>query len=310
MKIAILDDYGFLMKSSKHWQRLENFHLDFYDNSIDILQMQEYDILVGIRERTIFDKGLLQKLPNLKHLCLTGRVSSQADLSYLQKKNIATSYTSGASHSTAELAIGFLLEISKKIATRNNALRKKGWSNDFVEELHGKTIGILGLGKLGTRMAKFAQLLEMKVLSWGINNESKTAQELGIARISLPEIFQESDFVSLHLRLSEKTKGILNYKILSQAKQGLWVINTARAGLFVEQDLHKALKQNKICLATDVYHNEPLTSTDPIWNHTHCILSPHLGYVNRRTFDIFCKEVVENILHWQAGEEYKNAHNS
>ncbi len=307
-KIAVLDDYDGSISKLTLWKELAGeFEIHFFSQPILPDDIKSFEVVVATRERTKLTASYLAKLESLKHLALTGRLSGQADLETLKKRAIATSFTDGSGAAPAELTIALLLAITKRVHDRHLVVRQGGWQIGPSQTLGGKTLGILGLGRMGTQVAQFGKLIGMKVISWGPTEDKGRSANLGIERLPLEECLKESDALCICLRLSEKTKGLLHEEQLGMLKTGSALVNTSRAEIIDKDALYSELKKNRIWAALDVFYNEPLPIDDPLRTFPNVLLSPHMGYVTNEVYESFYSQVVENIQNWNKGAPYRNA---
>ena len=270
-RIAILDDYQGVVLSLPYWARLKDrANIDAYrdtpaDEDALVERLRQYEILVPIRERTAFPASLLRRLPSLKLLALTGRNSGHVDVEAATERGILITETEGSGSSAIEHTMALLLAVVRRIPEDDRAMRRGEWQTGLAVELLGKTLGIVGLGRIGGRIAAFGKLLGMRVLAWSPNLDDQRAAAAGARRVSLEELFRESDVVSIHLRLSERTRHIVKAQQLSLMKPTAFLINTARGPLVDEDALVAALRDKRIAgAALDVYDVEPLPEKHPL----------------------------------------------
>lgn len=308
-RIAILDDYQGTVLTLPYWLRLsgraavEVFRDTVSDEDEQARRLAPYEILVLIRERTRFPASLIARLPALQLLALTGRNSGHVDVAAATARGILVTETEGSGVAAVEHTIGLMLATVRRIPQEDRALREGRWQTGLGVELSGKTLGILGLGRIGSRIAAFGKLLGMRVLAWGPTLTEERAAAAGVTRVPLDPLFRESDVVSLHLRLSGQTRGIVTAGHLSLMKPTAYLINTARGPLVDEAALFSALRERRIAGAgLDVFDVEPLPPHHPLLALDNVVLSPHMGYVTREAYHIFFRQVVENI------ESYLDGH--
>lgn len=301
-RIAVLDDYQGVVLSLPYWARLADrasvdvFRDTLADESALVRRLREYEIIVPIRERTPFRASLLDKLSSLELLALTGRNSGHVDVEAATARGILITETEGSGASAVEHTMALLLAIVRRIPQDDRAMREGQWQTGLAMELSGKTLGIVGLGRIGSRIAAFGKLLGMRVLSWGPTLNDERATAAGVRRVSLDELFRESDVVSIHLRLSERTRHIIKAEQLSLMKPTAYLINTARGALVDEQALIAALQEKRIAgAALDVYEMEPLPEKHPLRSCENAVLSPHMGFVTREAYHLFFSQAVEAI---------------
>jgi len=308
-RIALLDDYQGFAASLPCWKRLEGrAELQaFRDTSAteDALvdRLRGFPIIVSIRERTQFPASTLKQLSDLRLLALTGKNSGHVDVSAATSCGILVAETEGSGASAFELTIGLLLAAARQIPREDRAMRAGGWQTSMGVELSGKTLGILGLGRIGTRVAAAGRLFNMRVLASGLTLTGERAAAAGAKRASIDDLFRESDFLSIHLRLSERTRGIVTARHLSLMKPTAYLINTARGPLVDESALVAALRDRRIAgAALDVYDVEPLPVNHPLRSLDNVVLSPHIGYVTAEAYDGFFTQAVDNVARYLDGE--------
>jgi len=301
-RIAILDDYQGAALASASWGQLDSrasveVYRDTVTNEDDLVaRLAGYEILVLIRERTRFPASLLARLPALELLALTGRNLGQVDAVAATERGILLTDTEGSGASPVELTIGLMLAIARRIPQETAALRSGRWQTSLGVELKGKTLGILGLGRIGSRIAAFGQFLGMRVCAWGPTLTDERAAASGVARVPIGRLFRESDVVSVHLRLSDTSRGLVTGDLLRRMKPTAFLINTARGPIVDEAALVALLSEGRIAGAgLDVYDVEPMPAHHPLLGLDNVVLTPHLGYVTQETYRIFFRQVVENI---------------
>lgn len=308
-RIAVLDDYQGVVLSLPYWARLagrasvEAFRETVADEEALVRRLTPYQILVPIRERTRFPAALLARLPNLELLALTGRNTGHVDVAAATAQGILVAETGGSGAGPVELTIGLMIAAVRGIPQADRALRAGRWEGSLRGELAGKTLGILGLGRIGSRIAAFGRLLGMRVLAWGptLTPERATASEA--AFVPLETLFRESDVVSLHLRLSDQSRGLVTADLLACMKPSAYLINTARGPLVDEVALVASLRERRIAgAALDVYAVEPLPADHPFLALENVVLTPHLGYVTEEAYHVFFREVTENISSYLDGQ--------
>jgi len=307
-RIAILDDYQGAALSAASWGQLNGrASVDVYRDTVRseddlVARLAAYEILVLIRERTRFPASLLARLPALELLALTGRNLGQADAEAATERGILLTDTEGSGASPVELTIGLMLAVARRIPHEAAALRSGRWQTSLGMELKGKTLGILGLGRIGSRIAAFGQFLGMRVCAWGPTLTDERAAASGVARVPLDHLFRESDVVSVHLRLSDTSRGLVTADLLRCMKPTAFLVNTARGPIVDEAALVAVLSERRIAGAgLDVYDVEPLPANHPLFQLDNAVLTPHLGYVTQETYRIFFHQVVENIAAYLDG---------
>jgi phosphoglycerate dehydrogenase-like enzyme len=301
-RIAILDDYQGMVLSLPYWERLKDrarvevFRDTLADEDALARRLTPYEILVLIRERTRFPASLLARLPNLEFLATTGRNTGHVDIPAATERGVLVTETGGSGAGPVELTIGLMIAAARRIPQEDRALRTGRWQNSVGVELSGKTLGILGLGRIGSRIAAFGRLLDMRVLAWGPTLTPERAAASGSTLVPLETIFRESDVVSLHLRLSQQSRGLVTASLLALMKPTSYLINTARGPLVEEAALVAALRERRIAgAALDVFDVEPLPPDHPFLGLENAVLTPHVGYVTEEAYHVFFRQVVENI---------------
>ena len=307
-RIAILDDYQGAALSAASWGQLDGrASVDVYRDTVTseddlVARLAAYEILVLIRERTRFPASLLARLPALELLALTGRNLGQVDAVGATERGILLTDTEGSGASPVELTIGLMLAVARRIPQEAAALRSGRWQTSLGVELRGKTLGILGLGRIGSRIAAFGQFLGMRVCAWGPTLTDERAAASGVTRVPLDRLFHEGDVVSVHLRLSDTSRGLVTADLLRRMKPTAFLINTARGPIVDEAALLALLSERRIAGAgLDVYDVEPMPANHPLLGLDNVVLTPHLGYVTQETYRIFFRQVVENIAAYLDG---------
>jgi phosphoglycerate dehydrogenase-like enzyme len=255
-----------------------------------------------MRERTPFGRQLLERLPNLKLLITTGMRNASIDLDAAAKLGIVVCGAQGGPNTTAELAWGLILALLRQIPQEDRAIRHGHWQTTVGFALQGKVLGFLGLGRLGSRMATIGTAFGMSVISWSQNLTSERAAQFGATLVTKDELFANSDIVSIHLLLSDRTRGLVGAHELSLMKPTAYLINTSRGPIVDETALIQALQEHAIAGAgIDVFDQEPLPSEHPFKRLENIIMTPHLGYVTKETYQIFYTETIEDITAYLHG---------
>ena len=308
-KAAILDDYQNVALQFANWKQLDgqvevtvfNDHL-FEDRAI-VERLSDFDILILNRERTPFSRPLLERLPNLKLMCTSGMYNRAADLAAARELGIDFCGTEMCSAATPELTWGLILSLARQIPKEDRNVREGRWQESVGIGLAGKVLGIIGLGKLGTPVARVGQAFEMKVIAWSPNLTQERADEVGGVRaVDKDTLMADSDFITLHMPLSERSRGILQADDLAKMKKTAFLVNTSRGPLIDEAALIDALEKKLFAGAgLDVYDVEPLPENHPIRSLDNTVLTPHLGYVSRDSYGLSFAQTVDNIEAWLAG---------
>lgn len=309
MKITILDDYQNVIQTLKCFDLLQNqnvqiLHKNEKDNDILSQTLHDTNILILTRERTEITENLLSKLPNLKLISQTGKISNHLNLSTCTKYKIAVAEGIGSPIAPAELTWALLMNTVRQIPQAIEGMKNGEWQINIGTTIHGKTIGIWGYGKIGQIIAKYAKVFGAKVLVWGSEMSRKKAIEDGFDQAESKDIFfKTADIITLHLRLNELTFGIVKESDLMNMKEYSSLINTARAELIEKNGLENVLKSGKkIYIGMDVYENEPIL--DPKFyflKMKNVICTPHLGYVERNSYELYFGKAFENVINFING---------
>ena len=308
MKIAVLDDYTGWVSRYPKWERVSAIgevvffsdHLTGEDALVD--RLNSFDVIVIERERTPFPRGLLQRLPRLRLLASTGPVNWSIDLASAEEFGITVSCTSSTYDETPELTWALVLGLVRRISIEERSLRDGVWQAGIGSRLAGKTLGILGLGHVGKRIAEFGACFNMNVIAWSHHLTEAKAAEAGAQLVSLDTLLAHSDILSIHVVLSERTRNLIGSNELLRMKRSAFLINTSRAAIIDEQALVSALTEGVIAgAALDVYSQEPLPDKDILRTVPNLLLTPHIGYVSVEQYEIFYSEVIENIVQYSVG---------
>ena len=314
MKIALLDDYQGIGKDSADWATLpQGTQVDAFSDTLadhDALarRLAPYDVIVAMRERTRFPAKLIEALPNLKLLVSTGGRNPSIDAEACARRNVALCSAQGdpkTGHgSTAEVAWALVLALMKRIPQSQQAMRSGGWQESVMtESLAGKTLGVLGLGRLGRFVARYGQAFDMNVIAWSPNLTDERAAEASVKRVDKEALFRESDVISLHLVSNASTRGIVGAAEIGAMKRTAYIVNTSRGPLVDEQALMSALREKRIAGAgLDVFWTEPLPADHPVRKLDNVVLTPHLGYVVDINMKRFYENALKNIRSFVAGE--------
>jgi len=311
-RIAVLDDWQRVARVSADWAPLmaraevSFFETPFSSEEAAARELAEFDVILVTRERTPFPPSLVARLPRLKMFGLTGARAGLIDIAGMISRGITVCYTGGgpSASSTAELALGLMLAAARRIPAGDVAVRAGRFQlgTEAGPVLDGKTIGLIGLGRIGTRMAAYCRALDMTVLAWSQNLTNEAAKSAGATRVSKEELLSGADVVSLHLVLSERTRGILGVAELARMKAGAILVNTARAPLVDETALVGAVQSGRIIAALDVFYREPLPADHPFTRASNVVLTPHLGYGVIEVYREYYQHTVENALAFLDGK--------
>ncbi len=310
LRCAILDDYQGTALSRADFGRLKDrvrfnvFREHIPETDALLAALAPYDIVVAMRERTPLDAARLDRLPALRLLVTTGMRNSSIDIAHAKARGIVVSGTEGFAGSTAELAWGLLLSAMRHIPQEVADFRAGApWQQRVGRDLRGMRLGLLGLGALGTRMARYANAFEMSVAAWSRNNTPDRSAAAGAYfEPDLDRLLAESDAVSIHLLLTPETRGLIGARELGLMKPDAVLVNTSRGPIVDEAALLRSLREGRLgAAAVDVYDREPLPLDHPFRSEPRLIATPHIGYVTARTFERFFSGVVEDIEAWLAG---------
>jgi phosphoglycerate dehydrogenase-like enzyme len=302
-RCAILDDYQNVALTVTDWSKVKgdldikvfNQHLGGPENLIKALQ--GFEIVVAMRERTGFPRAVIEKLPALKLLITTGLRNASIDVAAAKERGVTVCGTPSTGNPTSGIAIGLMLELTRRIGYEN-ARMKAGvpWQSTIGVDLDGLTLGVLGLGKLGTRTARIAKAFGMKVIAWSQNLTAEKCQEAGVDYVSKEDLFRQADFITIHVILSQRTRGLVGAKELGLMKPSAYIINTSRGPIIDEAALLSVLREKKIAGAgLDVFDVEPLPVDHPLRKLDNVVLTPHLGYVSMQNYRAYFGGVVEDI---------------
>jgi D-3-phosphoglycerate dehydrogenase len=312
-KLALLDDYQKVALRMADWDRLKKrgveitvFHEAFSSVEDAARKLAPFDMLGLLRERTAFPRALIEKLPNLKFMVLTGARASSLDDKAATDRGIPISNTpgGGSNASTAELCWALLMMCARDLAKGERLMRSGGW-HDGIQQmvvLEGKRLGVIGLGRLGSRVAGYAKAFGMDVVAWSQNLTEEKAAQGGAKLVSKDELLKTSDFISIHLVLSDRTRGLLGAADLAKMKKSAILVNTSRGPIVDEAALIAALEQRRIAgAAVDVFDVEPLPQDHPLRRLDNVIATPHVGYITAEQYRLFYGQVVEAILGFARG---------
>ena len=302
-RCAILDDYQNVALTAADWSAVKTdldikvFHEHFGGPDQVIAALQGFPIVVAMRERTGFPRQVIEALPDLKLLITTGLRNASIDTAAAKARGVTVCGTPAFGNPTAGIAIGLMLELTRHIGYENARLHAGAtWQTTIGPDLEGLTLGTLGLGKLGLRTANVAKAFGMKVIAWSQNLTPEKCQEAGVGYASKEELFRQSDFVTLHVVLSQRTRGIVGAAELALMKPSTFLINTSRGPLVDEAALVAALRDKRIGGAgLDVFDVEPLPLDHPLRKLDNVVITPHIGYVTEQNYRAYFTGVIEDI---------------
>ena len=311
MKAAVLDDYQKVALKYADWARLKGVEVTVFDRPLRTTEdaakaLAPFDVVCLMRERTPFPKALIDRLPNLKFVSLTGARSPSLDTEACKARGIPVSHTrsAGGGTSTVELTWGLIIAGARGLAKGERNMRAGLWHEGMGPgfSLSGRRLGLLGLGNIGARVAAIGKAFGMECQAWSQNLTAEKAVAAGVKLVSKNELFESSDVITIHLVLGERTRALVRKEDLERMKPGALLVNTSRGPIIVEPDLVEFLKTGKSHAALDVYEREPLPADHPLRKLDNVTLSPHLGYVHEENYRIFYGDTVENVAAWMAGK--------
>ena len=302
-RCAILDDYQNVALKVTDWSKVAadldikvfNEHLGEPDKVVKALQ--GFGIVCAMRERTPFPRAVIEKLPDLKLLITTGLRNASIDVAAAKERGVVVCGTPSVGNPTSGIAVGLMLELTRRIGYEN-ARMKSGvpWQTTIGLDLDGSTLGVLGLGKLGTRTANIAKAFGMKVIAWSQNLTPEKCKEVGVDYVSKEDLFRQADFITIHVVLSQRSRGLVGAKELALMKPSAYIINTSRGPIIDEAALLAALRDKKIAGAgLDVFDVEPLPTDHPLRKLDNVVATPHLGYVATQNYRSYFGGVVDDI---------------
>ena len=307
--IAILDDYQNVALKLADWSCLESraritvFNDHISDSGVLIERLKPFDVVCVMRERTPLTRSIIERLPNLKMIASNGRRNASIDIATAKERGIIVTATGYSSTATVELTWALIFALVRNLPAEYASVRSGGWQLSVGDDLHGKTLGIVGLGNIGSRVAKVAHALGMSVIAWSQNLTPEKAEENGARLVTKETLFREADVVTVHLVLSQRTAGIVGASELEMMKPSAYLINASRGPLVAESLLIAALRARKVAGAgLDVYDIEPLPFDHPFRSLENVITTPHIGFVSKGTYKTFYGDTVENILAWMKGQ--------
>ncbi len=309
MKIAILDDYQDVSLQMADWSQLptgmgiQTFldHLSDEDALVD--RLKEFQVVMGMRERTAFPRSVLERLPELRLLITTGGGNASFDTQAATELGIVCCGTSGAGEGPTELTWGLIIGLLRQIPQEVQAAKNGIWGTSVGFGLKGKTLGLVGLGHIGSLVARVGNAFDMNVIAWSQNLTAQRAAEYQATLVDKDTLFQESDIVSIHLRLSDRTRGLVAARELDLMKQTAYLVNISRGPIVDEADLIDSLRRGSIAgAALDTFDVEPLSAEHPLLLLPNVLATPHIGYVTQEAYQAWYQAVIEDIRGYMAGE--------
>ena len=307
-KIAILDDYTEMALEMADWGSLPDGYVTvvFKDNVVEpnalVARLEGFEIVCAMRERTPFTAEIFARLPHLKLFITTGLRNASVDVEAAKARGIVVCGTQGSAWATAEHTWALLMAAARNIAHDDRMMRDGLWQSRICLELRGKTLGLVGLGKIGAQVASFGKAFGMDIIAWSQNLTRERCGEIGAKLVTKTDLFSRADFVSIHMVLSDRSRGLVTAENLGRMKQDAFLVNTSRGPIVDQAALLSTLRAGAIRgAAIDVYETEPLPGDHPYRGLENAVLSPHMGYVTEETYRIFHGHSVENIQAWHDG---------
>lgn len=310
VRAAILDDYQNVAMNFADWSpiakdvEIKVFNKPFGSPEETIKALQGFAVVVGMRERTPFPRKMVEALPDLKLLITTGARNNSFDVKACAERGVTVCGTGAAGSPTTGIAFGLMLELTRRIGFENARLKAGApWQTTIGRDLEGLTLGILGLGKLGQRSAAVGKAFGMKTIAWSQNLTEERAKAAGVDYVSKDDLFRNADFVTIHLVLSDRSRGLIGAKELGLMKKSAYLINTSRGPIIDEKALIAALQSKSIAGAgLDVFDIEPLPLDHPFRKMDNVVITPHLGYVSEQNYRKYFPDIVEDIRAWLDGK--------
>lgn len=313
LRCAILDDYQNVALQLADWSVLADrvdvtvFDQPFASAAAAAAALKDFEIVCAMRERTPFPRASFEALPKLKLLITSGMRNAAIDLEAAKAHDVVVCGTAMVGNPTAGLTIGLMLELTRKIGFENARMKAgEAWQVTVGEDIEGKTLGIVGLGKLGSHVAGIARAMGMKTIAWSTNLTPETCEKAGVTYATKEELFATADIITIHVVLSDRSRGLVSREDLGRMKPTAYLINTARGPIVDEAALLETLQARKIAgAALDTYSHEPLPQDSPLRKLDNVVLTPHLGYVTRENYRRIYSEMIACIEGWLQGEPLK-----
>jgi phosphoglycerate dehydrogenase-like enzyme len=308
MRIVMLDDYQQVALKMADWSRIQAAHevVSFKDHIADedelVRQLGDVEVLCIMRERTPVMRSLIEKLPKLRLIVTTGGAHASLDVKAATERGITVCGTGSSRFATAELTFGILLALARGIVAQHNSVQSGGWQLELGQDVRGKTLGLIGLGNLGSQVAGFGKAFGMVPIAWSQNLTDEQAKAGGAARVTKDELFRQSDFISVHYKLSARSRGIVGAAEIAMMKPTAYLINTSRGPLIDEKAMIDAIEAGRIAGAgLDVFDEEPLPADHYFRTSKRVVVTPHVGYASADNYVTYFRELVEDIEAWLAG---------
>jgi phosphoglycerate dehydrogenase-like enzyme len=307
LRIAVLDDYQSVAADFADWAALpEPAEVTAFDDHLGdedalVARLAPFDVVVAMRERTPFPRILLERLPNLKLLVTTGMRNASIDVAAAIERGIPVCGTASVPHGPVELTWALILAAARHLPDEHAGVRAGGWQTTVGTDLAGARLGVIGLGRLGTPVARVGQAFGMDVVAWSENLTDDRAADAGVRRVGKDELLRTADVVTVHLPLSDRSRGLIGAAEIAAMKPGAILVNTSRGPIVDEAALVEALREHRIRAGLDVYDAEPLPAHHPLRTAPNAVLTPHIGYVTTAGYEVFYREAVEDVAAWLRG---------
>jgi len=303
LRCAILDDYQNVALKLADWSKIKEVETKVFTEAVrrsdadTIRDLKDFDIVVMMRERTRFPRVVIDGLPKLKLLITTGAYNASIDMKACAERGIVVCGTGSFGNPTTGVTFGLILELTRRIGWEHARMKaREPWQETLGMDIEGKTLGIIGLGKLGARAAGVAKAFGMKVIAWSQNLTPERCKEVGAEYVSKEDLFRSADVVTIHVQLGDRNRGLVTAKELGLMKKTAYIVNTSRGPIIEEKALLDALNKKQIAGAgLDVFDVEPLPLDHPYRKMDNVVITPHLGYVSQQNYDKYYPDIVENI---------------
>jgi phosphoglycerate dehydrogenase-like enzyme len=304
-KIAILDDYQNVARTMADWSILDGraaitvFNDHLADADAVVARLQPFEIVCVMRERTPMTRDIIERLPNLRLIASTATVNASIDLAAAAERGVQVVHTGYSSAPTVELTWALILADARHLVVETTAVRGGGWQQSVGEDLNGRTLGLLGLGNIGSAVARIGKAFGMNLIAWSQNLTAERAAAVDAVLVPKEKLFQQADVITIHLVLSRRTRGLVGAPELRLMKRTARLVNTSRGPIVDEAALVDVLRKGEIAgAAIDVFDQEPLPSNHPFRQLPNVLATPHIGYVSRGLYQRFYQDTVENIREW------------
>jgi phosphoglycerate dehydrogenase-like enzyme len=305
LKIAILDDYQNVARTMADWSILDGraaitvFNDHLADADAVVARLQPFEIVCVMRERTPMTRDIIERLPNLRLIASTATINASIDLAAAAERGVQVVHTGYSSAPTVELTWALILADARHLVVETTAVRGGGWQQSVGEDLNGRTLGLLGLGNIGSAVARIGKAFGMNLIAWSQNLTAERAAAVDAVLVPKEKLFQQADVITIHLVLSRRTRGLVGAPELRLMKRTARLVNTSRGPIVDEAALVDVLGKGEIAgAAIDVFDQEPLPSNHPFRQLPNVLATPHIGYVSRGLYQRFYQDTVENIREW------------